>query len=79
MKRFLSAFLGFLFVFFLLLVPFKAPAESVTCEESHLTEKNDEYETRYTLKDSTAHSIWLGNCVAYNAYGYVLGGDTQNL
>ncbi len=61
-------------MFFLLLVPFKAPAESVTCEPSHWAEKSDEYETRYTLRDSTAHSPWLGNCVAYNAYGYVLGG-----
>lgn len=74
MKRILSAFLGFLFVFFLLLVPFKAPAESVTCEPSHWAEKSDEYETRYTLQDSTVHTPWTASCNNYNCYGYALGG-----
>lgn len=73
MKRILSAFLGFLFVFFLLLVPFKAPAESVTCEPSHWTEKNDEYETRYTLQDSTLYSAWTASCDDYNCYCYAIG------
>lgn len=72
MKRSLSAFLGFLFVFFLLLVPFKAPAESVTYEPSHWTEKNDEYETRYTLQDSTLYSAWTDSCGKYKCYVYAL-------
>ena len=73
MKRILSGFLGFLFVFFLLLVPLKAPAESVPCEESHWTEKNVEYETRYTLQDSTLYSSWTSSCSSYNCYCYAMG------